>query len=120
MSDYHILDGDGTGEDSYRVVFHVPVPNENNLVGVNLQAAVAQDHERSHTSLIDHMIVQAERSALTNGELVEILYAYRRDPNKTLSETRDELDQLFTQGTAKIQNRIRAEYKFWGYIRDVP
>jgi len=41
MSDYHILAGDRYGN-SYRVVFHIPVPDLTNEIGVNYRTAIVE------------------------------------------------------------------------------
>jgi len=51
MSDYHILDGEEEAR-TYRVVFHVSVPSENNRAGVNLQTALVEDTSVDKTSVV--------------------------------------------------------------------
>lgn len=41
MSDYHILNGLADGN-QYRVVFHLPVPDMTNSVGVNYRMALME------------------------------------------------------------------------------
>ena len=119
MSDYHIVDGDLEGEGTaYTVVFHVPVPNENNAISVNLRTALAQDTEVSKASKVP-WLSQAHKDSLTNGEVFEVILAYRRDPNNTLGQDQAAIDVLFTNKSSAVQNKLRDRYRFWGHDRDV-
>lgn len=118
MSDYHILDGTEEAR-TYRVVFHVSVPDENNSVSVNLRTALAADVGVVKTSKVPGLAA-AEQTLLTNGELVEVVEAYTRLTGNTLAQDQAALDARFTTLTTKVANRLRDEYKFWGFARDVP
>lgn len=120
MSDYHILDGDlDGGALQYTVVFHIPVPDEANTVGTNLQSAIAQDPDVPSTSIVP-WISQQEETAIGSGEIYEYVTHYARKTSNTLVQDRDALDAVYAARLPIIQNKIRDKYKFWGYSRDVP
>jgi len=113
-----VLNGD-EGARTYRLAFHIPVPNEPNQVGVNLRTAVSQDAALNKTSQVP-WITTAEQQALSDGELVEVIVSYTRPSKNTTSQDRDAIDTKYTAMVASVQDRIRDEYRFWGFDRDVP
>ena len=120
MSDYHILDGDLDGEAlAYKVVFHVPVPDETNTAGESLRGAIAEDPDVLATSVVP-WISQQELTAIGNGEIYEHVTHYSRKQGNTLVQDRDALDAKYTAQMPIIQNKLRDKYKFWGFDRDVP
>ncbi len=118
MSNYHILTSDDDAR-SAEIVFHVPVPDENNAVGVNLRSAIALDPDANKVSEVPD-ISQGEKDQLTGGEIVEILYGYRMADGQTAAQAQADIDALYTAGVPKVQNNLRNRYKFWGFSRDVP
>ena len=120
MSDYHILDGDESGDGiAYTVVMHFPVPNENNSAGVNLRTAISQDVDHSTDSIVP-WITTTEQGQLDSGELWEEAISYKRNPNNSLVQDRNALDSKFTNGSTKAADKVRGIYKYWGYDRVVP
>ena len=118
MSDYHVMDGEEDAR-TYRVAFHVPVPNENNSVGTNLQTALSEDSALNKTSAVP-WIATPEQTQLNNGALFEVLESYTRPRGNSLAQDQAALDARFTALVAAVGNRIRDEYKFWHFERNVP
>jgi len=118
MANYHVLGGLDDGR-TYRIAFHVPVPDEANRAGVNLRTCVVQDPARDLTSDVP-WITAGEQTQLDAGEIVEIIRSYERKAGATVLEDRNALDALYTAGVPKIQDQLRQEYQYWGFDRDVP
>lgn len=116
MSNYHILEGRPDGN-QYRVAFHIPVPDEDNDVAVNLRVALAQ--VPGDTASQVPFIESAEQTQLDNGELYEIVWQYDTHGGLTLVEKRAALDVKFTEFSTMIVTQVRARLKYWGYNRDV-
>lgn len=120
MSDYHILDGEEEAR-TYRIVFHVTVPDENNRASINLRTALVEDVSVEKTSIVPAVHLGAgEQNDLDTGVLFEYVLSYSRKPGNTQIQDRDALDAKFTAMVSIIQDRLRDEYKYWGFNRDVP
>ena len=120
MSDYHILEGsmDG-GAETYKVAFHIPVPDETNDAAYSLRSALAEDPEVNKTSAVP-WILTAEQTQLDSGELYERLESYSRNTTNAVTQDRDALDARWNTLATAIPNRLRDRYKYWHYDRDVP
>jgi hypothetical protein len=117
---YHILDGEEDAR-TYRVVFHIPVPDEANVAGVNLRVALAEDVSVDKTSIVPAArLGVGEQNDLDTGALFELHVAYTRKQGNTQVQDRDALDAKYTTMVPMIQNQLRDEYKYWGFSRDVP
>ena len=117
MSDYHFMEGE---RDSFKVVFHLPVPNELNITGgKNIRAAIAEDRSIDRTSRLPWIDV-AEQAKLTNGSLFEHVETYSTHPGHTLIHDRTQLDTRFDQLSAIVANRLRRRYAFWRFERNIP
>jgi hypothetical protein len=117
MSNYHILDGRMDGN-RFRVIFHIPVPDEDNDALVNLRVALVQLLDSTVSSV--PFITGAEQTQLDNGELYEYTWQYDTHPGLTLTQKRDALDTKFAEFSTSVVSQIRARLKYWGYGRDVP
>jgi len=118
MSDYHIIEGNNSGEE-YRIVYHVTVPNEMNRANtINIREAIKEDPLVIKTSVIPWISVQ-EQEKLTNGELIELKESFRPDPNKTLAQNREMADNRFQEIKITVRDSLRARYGFWRFERNV-
>lgn len=118
MSNYHVLNGLGDGR-TYRIAFHVPVPDETNRAGVKMRTAIQQDPARNQESKVP-WVDAGEQTQLDAGEFVEIVKPYRRKAGATVMEDRDLLDALYTATVPSVQEELRQEYQYWGFDRDIP
>jgi len=120
MSDYHILDNRPDGN-QLRVVFHLPVPNENNAVGLNKRTALIEYLGGPQVSVLPESRLGAgEADALAAGELYELVWQYDTNPGETLLNKRDALDAKFTSFSNGVIAQLEVRLDFWGYGRDVP
>lgn len=120
MSDYHILEADQYGN-SFRVVFHVPVPNQTNEVSYNYRTAIVewQGGAENVQSAVP-FISGAELTQLQAGELYEVAESFNSNPTETLAQKRDKLDARFAAVVSDVQSDFQDRLGFWGYSRDVP
>lgn len=122
MSDYHILDISGDGQ-RVSVIFHVPIDNVNNSVGVNLRTALKQYLEsQSESGTITSSlpgIDSVELTSLQNGEK----YEEKKDLHFNVFLSNVEklaiVIQTFTHDSIVIKNAISSRLKFWGKSGDV-
>lgn len=120
MADYHILDGSADGN-NYRIIFHIPVPDEDNEAGINLRTALSETFGGDMVSAVPaNRLGAGEQDALNSGELYEHSYSYNTNPDVTLLQKRDELDAKFSSFSTSIPNELQKRLAYWGYGRDVP
>lgn len=119
MANYHVLEGSNAG-DSYRVVFHVSVPDELNKTGnKNIRTALSEDSSINKTSVIPGVEV-TEQTDLTNGVLYEHVETFSTHSEHTLASERSRLDARYTELTTSVANALRRRYAFWKFERNVP
>lgn len=119
MSHYHVLKGDQDGR-NYTIVFHITVPNENNVVGtVNLRTALTEDPAHTSASVVPH-IGSTETTALADGSLYEHVETYGTHENHGTAADRNVLDNRYTALSTAIPNRLRKIYAYWRFDRNVP
>ncbi|GAF93443.1 unnamed protein product [marine sediment metagenome] len=120
MSNYHILSADQYGN-SYRVVFHVPVPSQVNEIGTNYRTAIVEwqgGAENIQSSV--PFIAGAELTQMQAGELYEVSETFNSNPTQTLADKRDALDARFADVVSEVQADFQDRLGYWGYSRDVP
>lgn len=119
MSDYHVLNA--TPEDhEISVVFHIPIPNVNNSVGVNFRTALTQ-YKPFTESGVPWLDTQGQEfTDLVNGLLYEhgpVKIAY--NANLSDAEKQTLIDTEFNAQKTAVQNRLQKVLKYWGHDRDV-
>ena len=121
MANYHILSGRPDGN-QLTVVFHLPVPDENNAVGLNYRTALMhhQGGGSIQSAVPDDLLGDGEQAALDSGALYELVWQYNTRPGDSLLDKRNELDARFTQLSSAVAGQIEAQLEFYGYGRDVP
>lgn len=120
MSNYHILAGRPDGN-QLRVVFHLSVPDEVNSVGTNYHAALAMHLGGEQLSAVPASLLGAgEQTALNNGELYEVVWAFDTNPEMTLLDKRDILDAKYMDFASGIISQLQIQLGYYGYGRDVP
>ena len=124
MSNYHVLNVSKKKDEAY-VAFHITVPDENNAVPINLRVALKQMLDRDPERVIsDVPWLQAnfptEYTAIENCEIYEHFRKIKFDPNLTVVQKRNILDQKYNGFATTIPDELRERLKFWGMNRDVP
>lgn len=117
MSNYHVMRTSDDGN-TIGVIMHIQVPNENNVIGENLQTAVADDSHITHTSVVP-WIEGAEQTQLTNGELIEKSVSFPTHPDIEPLIKRDRIDALYNLEVLKVQECLRNRYIYWKFNRNV-
>lgn len=115
---YHILESNEEDNEA-RIVFHIPVPDENNIAGVNLRQALSQ-FRVNPGSVVPWQQSGTEYDAIQNGEIYEHIIKQRYKPDLTDLQKQTALDNKYNNLKTKIQNRLRKILKYWGINRDVP
>lgn len=118
MSNYHILSMHEKGN-KIDVVFHLPIPDEDNAMNVNYRTAVSQWKPFTE-SKVPWITSGTEFDALGAGELYEHKETITLDGNMTNLEKRGEIDNRFTSLSATVVDKVKSQLKFWGLNRDVP
>jgi len=120
MSDYHILSADRYAN-AYSVVFHVPVPDQDNEVAYSYRTAIVE-WQGGAVAIISKVpfISGGELTQLQAGELYEVSRTFNSNPNETLVQKRDKLDIMFADVVAETQEDFQDKLGYWGYDRDVP
>lgn len=120
MSNYHITDL-SPKEDKVKVIFHIPIPDENNSAGVNLRTALAQYISNAGiTASAVPWDVSSEETQILNGMLYEHSETVYVDANLTLVQKRNIIDARYTVLTTQAVSKIQSILKYWGLNRDVP
>lgn len=125
MSNYHVMDISKGGR-SANVVFHIPIPIENNSVPISLRTAVSQhiQHQADDGSWdvfnsVINGIVAGELTELRAGELYEISETVKFLAADSNEQKQTKLDNRYTALTTSALKDVRAILKFWGKSRDV-
>lgn len=118
MSNYHIKSVTPNGRTA-NVVFHIPIPVENNSAGVSLRTAISQYIGSSFVSAVP-WIDSAEATQLTNGELYEHPEIVSFLAADTDGQKQTKIDDKYTVLSVNILDKIRTILKFWGKDRNVP
>lgn len=119
MSDCHILAGDKYGN-RYRVVFHIPVPDQVNAVGVSYRMALVQYLGGATEIKSEIPELGTELTQLQAGELVEYGESFYSNPNETLAQKQVKLDARFNEVKNEVLQDWQDVLSYWGYSRDVP
>lgn len=115
--DYHILDS-SKKDHEVKVVFHIPVPDENNTAGISLQTALAQ--YKPFTESAAPEISAIEQTQLENGALYEKTETVAYDGNMNNAQKQAIIDNRYTLLMSHIVKKIRTTLKYWGHSRNVP
>jgi len=119
MSDYYFIEGNKDG-DEYRIVFHIPVPNEMNKANtINLRAALAEDAQIKKASIIPWIGIP-QQTKLNNGEIIEIVESFRTNPSNSMGQNRRSADNRFKELKGVTENALKNRYCFWRFDRNVP
>ena len=117
--DYHVMNMRKDGR-AARVIFHIPIPNENNAASVSLRTALSEYTDGTNFVSKYPGIAGAELTAIQNGSLyeqVETVVFLAADSN---GQKQTKIDEKFTLLSTSVLNKMREILKFWGLDRDVP
>lgn len=106
MSDFHTLD---RTDSSINVVFHFPIPNINNRVGVSVRTILATFAKPSCLPTIS----QAEAAKLANGSLYEVATRFRihgMDDEKI----QQKIERVYDRTRETELRRLKVKYDWWG------
>jgi hypothetical protein len=122
MGNYHVLHGLGDGN-SVTVAMHIPIPNVNNISGVNYRAAIAEYATANGISLTSKVpaarLGVGEQSQLTSGALVEIIVQFDTNPGENTAAKVAALDQLYQAKVSETQEIWEKRLQYWGYSRTI-
>ena len=120
MADIHLLANN-------QVLMHIPIPDSNNLVGVNWRDCIVADSgaEAPTSSLADAVddenpkgweITAAEKALIASGALVErsIRVPLDKFPG-TLLQKKEALLVMVSKNVPNILTRMQVKYKYFGY-----
>jgi hypothetical protein len=119
MAAIHVLSGAETGG-SFQVVFHFPVPDTNNSVGVNYRAALVASGKGGSTRLTEGTgpgeITTAEKAQIESGAVYEHSRTIQQSggdlstPN-LLAEVRS----FYSRDKGDLTARIAVALQYFGY-----
>lgn len=125
MSNYHVR---GISEDGRyaTVIFHIPIPLENNAAGVSLRTALSEyikprnsDGTYGIYQSMMYGINPVELTQIQSGELYEHEERITFQAAATNLEKQTQVDNRFTDLSTIVVNRMRERLKFWGKNRNV-
>jgi len=111
MADIHVLEGTRSGAGyTYRVVFHIPVPDITNEAGVSYREAVVQAKADTKSVLVD--IDSTEQAKLDSGELWEEVATFRTHPAR--KDDAERLKALYEETKTRLQKEFAERFKYTG------
>lgn len=122
---YHVRNISVNGRNA-SVIFHIPIPVENNGASVALRTAVSefiksQNDDGTWGTFQSGLqgIVAGELTQLQAGELYEHRETVKFLANDSNAQKQTKLDNRYTALTTTVLNQVRAKLKFWGLNRDI-
>ena len=126
MSDIHVIDS--ADSDEIRLVFHYPVPDENNAVGVNFRTAIVNsgvgqsenpDGTPGRRTIMRSgtgpgQITIAEETQLDAGELFEFVTSERVGLDFSLAQMQAKAQAKYATDNVEVQRKIAARLKYFG------
>ena len=119
MSSYHVLEG-SKEKHEIRVVFHIPIPDINNAVGVNYRTILTKA-EPFITSLVPYLATYfaAEVTALQAGSIYEYTEVISYCATFTDVQKLAVVTARYIALAIEIQTRLQNQYVYWGKNQDV-
>jgi len=117
MADIHVLDG---GEQTWNVVMHFVVPNQNNAVGVNYHTALVNSGLGGGTAMAEGngpgQITAAEKTLIQAGELYEHRFVFRVEGNGAdAAAVRASLRQSYAREASLVLAGLQNRLKYYGH-----
>lgn len=121
MADIHVLLAAETG-DSIQVVFHFPVPDINNAVGVNYRTALVASGKGGTSTMTEGtgpgQITSAEKVLIEAGQVYEHPRTISRGKFESAGTPLEAVRHFYGQDKADYTNRIATALKFFGFTAD--
>jgi len=125
MADIQIIDGSGDGE-SWRVAFHLDVPNVNNDVGVNFRTAlinsgIGLNLDTNRRTILPSgtgpgQITTAEEALLDNGTLFErVVMIPAESGGKTNAQRLATVREYYAREDDDQQQQIGEKLRYFGF-----
>lgn len=125
MSNYHVRNVSENGRNA-TVIFHIPIPDENNSVPISLRTALSEyikpENEDGTWGPFQsglQGIGASELTSLQNGELFEYIESVQFKAADNNAQKQTKIDDEYTTLTTVALNKIRVHLKFWGLNRNV-
>lgn len=125
MSNYHVRKM-GKDERSAKVIFHIPIPVENNSVSIALRTTLSESIRPRNedgtfgTFQSDMIGIDAgELAQLQAGELFEYVETIGFLAAENNAQKQTKIDTRYTVMTTTVLDKVRELLKFWGLNRDV-
>jgi hypothetical protein len=115
MSDYHIEEADRQAN-TFSVVMHIPIPEQDNAVGVSYRDALVAYLGGADAITSDY---SGEEAQLKAGALFEQRVVFYSNPQQDLPDKRGAIDALYVEAVSKVQQQMQNRLAYWGYSRDV-
>lgn len=124
MSDYHILQisqSDGGMSENISIVFHIPVPDQNNNAGVSYRTAIASLVDAESVSAVPWLMADFpdEYADIQAGVIYECSRMLRLPAEWTPTQKRDRIDAYYNTLKGELLNEAQQRFSFWGLNRDV-
>lgn len=119
MANIHVVAGDGNG--SWDLIFHIPIPNTNNSVGVNWRTALVNSGLGGTTQLPDGdgsagTISAAEKAGLVAGALFEHRERFLLESGGSSgAQTQALIRSLYTREKSRAQADLQRKLKYFGH-----
>ena len=116
---YHVMEVRPDGR-SATVVFHIPIPDENNSASYSLRSAVSdREGGASFVSILPWALAAQEQTDLENGVLFEHVESVSFLADDTNLQKQTKIDNRFTVLSTSVVNKIQAILKFWHLERNI-
>jgi hypothetical protein len=125
MANYHLRIG-LPDANAYQVIFHVPIPNVNNVVGVNYRTALVRSGLGGTTIMAEGnapgLITTAEKNSIVSGALYEYVSQINTNPGETDAQLQARLDAMYTafaNVNQPLLQGLQHQLKYFGFDRTV-
>lgn len=112
MANFHILESD-IKDHKVRVVFHIAIPNEQNMATVDLQIALSE--YRPAPGSVLQGLAQAEIDQINTGQLYEHDEWIKYNGHLSNAQKLTTISNRHTILSGSIVDRVRQVLKYWGY-----
>jgi len=113
MADIHVLEGTKTGSSyTYTLVFHIPVPEGTNAVGIPWSTVVKAVHGSPVASRCSK-ISSTEQDQLDSGLMIEKVVSIRLNPDKG-DKVLDDVKKLYNKVKEEVLRDLAKMYKYYG------
>ena len=111
MSQKHILEQDVKNK-MITCIFHIPVPDANNAVGINWRTAVVSSMSPAPLLPLNDA---TENTQITNGEVLEVMESIRfSSTNLTDAQRLAEINTAYTARSADLLSDLAIKLNYYG------